>query len=568
MKDVSGRLSEQEDLFRLLMKHVPAGIFFKLDDGAFYRVNDALAKLVRSTPEAMIGRTDHDFFSKEYADEARAEEQEILRTKQGKKSISRTTMVEGETTEREVSKHPIETSNGKAMIVGISHDVTQLVQAGQEIIRKHDLLRHILDALPQNIFVKDLEGVYTLCNRAFARRHGYTDAYEILGRTDDDLWSPEQVKAFRAADREVIESGKAKGPYLDYQTMPDGRRSVVEITKVPLVDPASGKPIRVLGVSDEFWDRGEYEKKYYRRFTFAYISHMIRESVDSDRRSYLTLLGLTHFRGLRLNRAVIWRYVDLDHRLVGVNAIGQRTRADAESIQGVHELERVGLIECIKDYDADPAGFDAGLRNHAIGLVVDLAARGQGSLATMIAQAIREDRSQARLYPSPDTCEELTDFLRGADAQECLLLVLPIAKTDRERPAYVLCCDNVRSRAPIAPDGDLTGFVEYLEFVKKALEDSQALGAKRSREAEDRVWKDAATSVLHDHKRRGQRCDRVRRKAPRLSDGRGNPERDRGVPPELRTGQGALRETRTVLSRVQGRAKPDGRARPPRVSLL
>jgi PAS domain S-box-containing protein len=73
----------------------------------------------------------------------------------------------------------------------------------------HDILQAVIEATPDAIFVKDLEGRYVLINEAFARFLARTPA-EIVGKNDLELYPEETARQFMADDRTVLASGKAQ----------------------------------------------------------------------------------------------------------------------------------------------------------------------------------------------------------------------------------------------------------------------------------------------------------------------------------------------------------------------
>jgi PAS domain S-box-containing protein len=72
-----------------------------------------------------------------------------------------------------------------------------------------DILHAVIEATPDAIFVKDLDGRYVLVNRAAARFIGKSSA-EILGKHDLELYSPETARQFIEADRQVLATGEPR----------------------------------------------------------------------------------------------------------------------------------------------------------------------------------------------------------------------------------------------------------------------------------------------------------------------------------------------------------------------
>src|SRR3954447_10308994 len=72
-----------------------------------------------------------------------------------------------------------------------------------------DILQAVIEATPDAIFVKDLEGRYVLVNEAFARFIGKSPA-ETAGKNDFELYQEADARAFVEADRVVLASGEAQ----------------------------------------------------------------------------------------------------------------------------------------------------------------------------------------------------------------------------------------------------------------------------------------------------------------------------------------------------------------------
>ena len=76
------------------------------------------------------------------------------------------------------------------------------------IPNSYDILQAVIEATPDAIFVKDLEGRYVLVNAAAARFIGKAPA-DIVGRDDFELYPEETARRFMKDDQEVLAGGKA-----------------------------------------------------------------------------------------------------------------------------------------------------------------------------------------------------------------------------------------------------------------------------------------------------------------------------------------------------------------------
>ncbi len=73
---------------------------------------------------------------------------------------------------------------------------------------QRNLLRTLIDNLPDAVFVKDNEGRVIIDNLAHARYLGFESPAESIGKSDFDCLSPEKAEQFRSAEIALLASGK------------------------------------------------------------------------------------------------------------------------------------------------------------------------------------------------------------------------------------------------------------------------------------------------------------------------------------------------------------------------
>ena len=124
-------------------------------------------------------------------------------------------------------------------------------------------VRSVLDALPDHIYVKDLQGRYLLVNAAGLRERTLQGPDDIIGKTAFDLVPREAAERMSAEDRRVVESGR---PLINREAMTAfagvaGDKAAPRwhiTTKIPMRD-ANGAVIGVLGVNRDITDRKRAE---------------------------------------------------------------------------------------------------------------------------------------------------------------------------------------------------------------------------------------------------------------------------------------------------------------------
>ena len=119
--------------------------------------------------------------------------------------------------------------------------------------RANDLLRVILQTIPDMVWLKDENGVFIACNRMFERFYGASEAM-IVGKTDYDFVDRELADSFREHDFIAMQSGKIDITERWITFADDGHRVYVETIKAPMYDD-SGRLMGVLGIARDITER-------------------------------------------------------------------------------------------------------------------------------------------------------------------------------------------------------------------------------------------------------------------------------------------------------------------------
>jgi PAS domain S-box-containing protein len=126
-------------------------------------------------------------------------------------------------------------------------DVTDL-RDKRLLIEERVSLQSLIDLVPDNLWVKDLNSRFAVANRATALRLGCASPQELVGKSDLELCPWETARKYLADEREVIETGRPMIDSEEYMLAPDGGKVWIATTKVPLRND-HGEVIGVIGVS-------------------------------------------------------------------------------------------------------------------------------------------------------------------------------------------------------------------------------------------------------------------------------------------------------------------------------
>lgn len=238
-KLVEDALAHERDLFYTIFDNVPDRIFIKDLDSRFLKANRSLAlRFGLADPRELIGRSDSDFFAPEHAGSALEDEREILRTGRAiLDKVERETMPDGAVNWVITSKLPLRDKQGRLTgTFGISRDVTALKNAEQALGAERNLLRNLIDNIPDYIYAKDVGCLYTLDNEAHRRLLGVSRIEEIVSKKVTDFFPSELSRKYDADDQTIVRTGQPlinhEEPAVDRSGNPRWHCT----TKIPLRD--------------------------------------------------------------------------------------------------------------------------------------------------------------------------------------------------------------------------------------------------------------------------------------------------------------------------------------------
>ncbi|MCA8984698.1 MAG: response regulator [Planctomycetaceae bacterium] len=131
-EEIQALLQDEQFLLHTLLDHLPDCIYFKDCEGRFTRVSRSLAaQLGSESPRELVGKSDYNFFPREYAEEARRDEERLMQT--GEMIIGKEehpAWVDGHHTWVSTTKGVLRNAADEVIgTFGISHDITRQKEA-------------------------------------------------------------------------------------------------------------------------------------------------------------------------------------------------------------------------------------------------------------------------------------------------------------------------------------------------------------------------------------------------------------------------------------------------------
>ena len=140
--------------------------------------------------------------------------------------------------------------------VAVVQDITKRKQMAEALQHERDLLRMLIDNIPDTIYFKDTAGCFTMVNQAQADMLGLDDAEEAIGRTDFDYFTPDHAQDAYEDEQQIIATGRSIDGKIEKVRRADGEFRWVTITKIPIKN-RKGDVVGIAGISRDVTERKE-----------------------------------------------------------------------------------------------------------------------------------------------------------------------------------------------------------------------------------------------------------------------------------------------------------------------
>ena len=152
---------------------------------------------------------------------------------------------------------PIRNEKGETTgVVLVFRDQTEERAAQKALEISEAFNRTIVESIPQQLFLKDRNGVYLAVNQPYAASLGCSPA-QLVGKDDFAFYPTELAEKYRADDRAVVESGRVKD--IEERYLAQGKQSWVHTIKAPIRDDG-GQVTAVLGLFEDITGRKRVEQ--------------------------------------------------------------------------------------------------------------------------------------------------------------------------------------------------------------------------------------------------------------------------------------------------------------------
>lgn len=268
-------LRDSEAFYHSLVETLPQNIFRKDLQGRFTFVNDSFCDSLEQSRESLIGKTDFDFFPLNLAQKYGKDDERVIRSGKPYDTVEAHHTKSGDSYVQ-VSKTPLYDANGEVVgIQGIFWDVTERKKVEEALAYERDLLRALLDYMPDSLYFKDKESRFIRVSKSLANRLGLKSPKQAEGKTDFDFFDAKHAQPAFDAEQRIVETGQPVLGIVENEVTRDGKKSYVLTNKVPFRDK-HGAIIGTFGISKDITDLIEAEHELKRARDYALQSAQMK----------------------------------------------------------------------------------------------------------------------------------------------------------------------------------------------------------------------------------------------------------------------------------------------------
>ena len=213
-------INESRNFLSSVIDSISTPIFVKDREHRWILLNDAFCNMIGHPREALIGKSDYDFFPKEQADVFWEKDELVFVSGQINVNEESITGADGNLRYIHTEKTPFDQGDGERLLVGIIMDITARIKAEEALRESSEKLGELYRLSPLGIALTDMQGRYVEFNEAFRAICGYPSD-ELMAL---DYWTltPDEYAADEAAQLESLRKTGQYGPYEKQYRQKDG----------------------------------------------------------------------------------------------------------------------------------------------------------------------------------------------------------------------------------------------------------------------------------------------------------------------------------------------------------
>lgn len=278
------------ECIELLLESMPFAIWKTNEEGNLHIVNNEFCKLFKVNKEDILNKSEKEVIRQILSEKNKAKINKRIYFKNNKN------INEYIIDNKIVEVHIINIKEKKCTL-GIIIDTTERINWEKEVVKQKNMLKSIINAIPDIIFFKDKNSKFLGCNKVFEEIIGKNEE-EIIGKGEEGLpYSEEEIENFYQKDREVM--ANAEVDITETKFIKSSCIKFFEDIKAPIWDE-NGQVAGVVGISRDITDRKLLEQKltylsYRDQLTGLYnrtfLKKVVEELKENEYESISVIMG-------------------------------------------------------------------------------------------------------------------------------------------------------------------------------------------------------------------------------------------------------------------------------------
>lgn len=250
---------ERNKNYYALIENMAEGVCICDPSERFVFVNPALEKIFNVQKGELIGISIENYFSKE--------DFEFIVNQSTERKKGASNEYQSEILLKDGSRKTIlitaspHVENGKyAGTLAILRDITALMKAEASIKFERNLLRTLIDTLPEAVYVKDQQFKKVIANPVDVNYMGFTTEADALGKDDYEVYSKEIAEGSFAEDKAIFENGQVQLNKEGYFIDNKGKERWMLNSKIPIKDN-NGHVVGLVGIAKDITEKKKEETR-------------------------------------------------------------------------------------------------------------------------------------------------------------------------------------------------------------------------------------------------------------------------------------------------------------------
>lgn len=248
---------------------MPGNVYWKDKRGQYLGCNNNMAKIggLKSRYE-IIGMRAIDLVGAQMAEAVEQIDNEIMNSNEERFLEENGKDVNGNPAIYLTKKIPLHDIAGNVIgLLGVSLDITERKKIEKELIELRETikeeeifsLKEIISLMPGNVYWKDKEGILLGCNDNLANIFGLNSRFDIVGKNDEQLISPELAKLVIEVDVNVMKSNKEV--IVEEIGFDIKKHPAIYLTRKAPLHNKSGEVVGIVGISFDITERKQMEEE-------------------------------------------------------------------------------------------------------------------------------------------------------------------------------------------------------------------------------------------------------------------------------------------------------------------